>query len=199
MIHLRIMTKKPQNTKDSLIEAAIQVLASRPSASLSEIAECAGVKRVTLHRLVGTREELLKEIAVRSLEEMDQACNAAAQGSQTAIAALRAIVAALVPVGDRCHFLWTQDWLWEEPKVAKKIAKQTKELFALIDLAKAEGSIASDIPNVWINSAIDAIVFTSLSASRSGDIAVNDAASLAVRTLFNGIETPVRSRRKKSS
>ncbi len=188
MIHSSIMNPKP-NTKDSIIEAAIQVLASRPSASLSEVAESAGVKRVTLHRLVGTREELLKEIAIQSLEEMDQACTHAAEGAKTAIAALRAIVAALVPVGDRCHFLWSQDWVWEEPRVAKKIAKQNMELFALLNLAKAEGSISPDIPNAWISAAIDAVVFAALTTSRAGDIAVNDSAALAVRTLFNGIET----------
>lgn len=167
-------------------------MASRPSASLSEIAEAAGVKRVTLHRLVGTRDELLKEIAVRSLDEMDKACTIAAKGTKTAIAALRAIVAALVPVGDRCHFLWSQDSVWDEPRVAKKVAKQNKELFALFDLAKAEGSIPSDLPNAWINSAIEAVVYAALTSARSGDIAVNDAAKLAVRTLFDGMEAKAR-------
>lgn len=181
---------KPSNaTKDSLIEAAIQVLASRPSASLAEIAKAAGVTRVTLHRLIGTREELLKEIATRSLAEMDEACLRAAEGAESAIAALRAMVEALVPVGDRCHFLWNLTDVWQEAGVARETARQDRELFELIDQAKAEGSIAPDIPNAWISASLEAIVYTALSAARAGDIAVNDAGKLAARTLLSGIET----------
>lgn len=192
------MTEHSSKTKDSLIEAAIQVLADHPNATLSEIAESAGVRRVTLHRQIGTRQDLLREIAIRSLNEMDEACEKAAADAPTAIAALRSIVAALVPVGDRCHFLWKQRDIWDEPSVAKKMAQQDKELFALIDLAKAEGAIAADIPNAWVVAAIESVVFTALSTSRAGDIAVNSASDLAVRTLFEGIETSkAKSKRKK--
>ncbi|MEL7500608.1 MAG: TetR/AcrR family transcriptional regulator [Planctomycetota bacterium] len=176
------------NTKDLLIEAAIEVLASEPSASLSEIAEAAGVKRMTLHRLIGTRDELLKEIAIRSLHEMDAACNEATQGAKTAIAALRACVEALVPLGDRCHFLWSLTEIWEEPSVAKETARQDQELSDLIDVAKAEGSIAADIPNAWIVASIEALVFAAFQTSRSGSIDAKDAGKLATRTLFAGIE-----------
>ncbi len=189
------MSIQPESTRDSLIEAAIRVLAANPAASLSEIATEAGVKRVTLHRLIGTRDDLLKEIAIRSLSEMDNACERAVKNAQTSIEALRACVEALVPVGDRCHFLWTQSEVWEEPSVAKEIARQNAELSQLIDDAKSEGSIEPGIPTAWIMAAIEAVVFAALSTARAGDIAVNDAGKLAVRTLLHGIETqPARKR-----
>ena len=188
MIHLCIMSAKVETTRDSLVEAAIRVLSARPAATLSDIARAAGVKRVTLHRLLGTRDELLKEIAIRSLAEMDEACRNAAQNTKSALEALRASVAALVPVGDRCHFLWAQAEVWEEPTVAKEVARQHEELSQLIDGAKAEGSIQSDLPNSWVIAAIEAIVFAALTTARAGDIAVNDAGKLAVTTLFAGIE-----------
>jgi len=140
-------------TKDSLIEAAIRVLTANPAASLSDIAAEAGVKRVTLHRLLGTREELLQEIAIRSLAEMDNACQHAARDAKTSMEALRLSVEALVPVGDRCHFLWSLSDVWEEPEVAQEIARQNAELAELIDDAKSEGSVDSDIPNAWIMAA----------------------------------------------
>lgn len=188
MIHLCIMRARPETTKDSLVEAAIRVLAAKPTAKLSEIAEAAGVKRVTLHRLIGTRDDLLKEIAIRSLAEMDEACRKAVEKTKTALEALRASVEALVPVGDRCHFLWTQTEVWDDPGVAKEIARQHEELFELIEAAKSEGSIRPDIPNAWVVAAIEAVVFAALTTARAGDIAVNDAGKLAARTLFVGIE-----------
>lgn len=183
------MSAQPDTTRDSLVEAAIRVLAANPAASLSDIAAEAGVKRVTLHRLIGTRDDLLKEIAIRSLSEVDEACERAAHDAQSSIEALRACVAALVPVGDRWHFLWTQPEVWEEPSVAKEMARQNTELAQLIDDAKSEGSIEIEIPTAWIVAAIEAVVFAALSTARAGDIAVNDAGKLAAKTLFLGIET----------
>ena len=192
------MSSKPANTRDALIDAAIRVFATRPAASLSDVAAAAGVRRMTLHRLIGSREELLKEIAIRSLAEMDEACRLAVENAESASDALRACVEALVPVGDRCHFLWSQAEIWEEASVAKEVARQNRELVALIDEAKSEGSISNVIPNAWITAAIEACVFAALQTARAGDIAVNDAGKLAARTLFEGIETrPASNRRRK--
>ena len=202
MIHLCIMKIQPQNitpnnrTKDSLIEAAIQVLSAQPSATLADVAEAAGVKRVTLHRLIGTREELLKEIAFRSLTEMDEACHKAAEAAVSAVDKLQAIVGALVPLADRCHFLWQHPSAWKEESVAKEVSRHDQELRELIDQAKDEGDIPADLPNAWIIASLDAILFAALSAARAGDIAVNDAAKLAVRTLFEGIQVQSASRKR---
>lgn len=182
------MSANKETTKDSLIEAAIRVLAAKSTATLADIAQAAGVKRVTLHRLLGTRDDLLKEIAIRSLAEMDEACRKATENAKSAIEALRASVEALVPVGDRCHFLWTQTEVWEEPGVADEVARQHQELAELIEGAKAEGSIQADIPNAWVIAAMESVVFAALTTARAGDIAVNDAGKLAVRTLFAGLE-----------
>lgn len=189
MIQLCIMISKKSKTKQALLNAAIQVLSAQPSATLAEIAEAAGVKRVTLHRSFGTRDELLKAIALHSLAEMDEACYKAAAKKKTAADQLRAIVGALVPIGDRCHFLWRNASIWEEESVAAEIERHNKELSQLIDLAKKEGDIAIHIPNAWIIASLDAVIFAALCASRKGDIAVNDAAKLAEETLFQGIAT----------
>ena len=55
--------------------------------------------------------------------------------------ALHPCVLALVPVGDRFHFLWTQSELWEDATVAKEVARHDAELSQLIDDAKSEGTI----------------------------------------------------------
>lgn len=193
---MTVNQSKP-STKESLIDAAIRVFSARPTASLSDVAESAGVKRVTLHRLIGSRDDLLKEIAFRSLEEMDRAATSAAESEKSAVGKLRAMVAALVPIADRCHFLWQHPGIWESESIAKEIKKYDAELYELIEMAKLEGGIAVDIPNAWVAASMDAIIYTALTTARSGDIAVNDAAELAVRTLFQGIEPSAKSTKRK--
>lgn len=185
------------STKDALIDAAIRVFSARPSASLSDVAEEAGVKRVTLHRLIGSRDDLLNSIALRSLEEMETAAEEAMKSETTAVGMLRAMVAALVPIADRCHFLWQHPSIWESENLAKEIERQNSELGELIDHAKLEGSVAIDIPNAWILASMEAIVYTALTTSRSGAIATNDAADLAVRTFFHGIAPSTHSAKSK--
>lgn len=181
------MPSDSTDTRSLLTDAAIAVFSANPTATLADVASAAGVKRVTLHRLFGSRDALLQAIAIRSHEEMDAACERAAKGAKSHTAALRAIVAALVPVGDRFHFLWTQHKVWEDAQVAKRVAQDNAELTQLIDAAKAEGGIATEVPTPWVLAAIEATVFAALTASRRGDIAVNDAGQLAVDTLFDGI------------
>lgn len=183
MIHLCIMP----NSKQMLIDAAVLVLSRDPSAALSTIAEKAGVQRVTLHRHFGSREALIREVALFSLNEMDSASKKAAKGAKSYTDALRKIVAALVPIGDRFHFLWNQKEVWEDRALKKRAQKDDKELIRLIEKSKKEGGIDAEVPNAWILASIEAVVFMALNAVQSGAIAPNDAPELAVRTLFNGI------------
>ena len=183
------MSVPAQSTRNSLINAAIRVFSASPSATLSDVATEAGVKRVTLHRLFGTKDALMKEVAAQSLREIDKVFAEESQDKGSAIAVIKAIVEAIVPMGDRWHFIWRQYDIWHEPELLKELGRQYEIMAAIVDRAKSEGSIEADIPTRWITASIDAVVFAAFSASQEGDIAVNDASQLALRTLLRGIET----------
>lgn len=183
------MSIPAQSTRNSLIDAAIRVFSASPSATLSDVAAEAGVKRVTLHRLFGTKDALMKEVAAHSLHEIENVCAEASQNKASAILVIKAIVEAIVPMGDRWHFIWRQYDIWHEPELLKELDRQYEIMAAIVDRAKSEGSIEADIPTRWITASIDAVVFAAFSASQEGNIAVNDASRLALRTLLRGIET----------
>ncbi len=185
-------TLQNNTTKDKLLEAAVRVLNAQPRASLADIAEAAGVKRVTLHRVIGTREELLRDVALRALEQMDEACLNAVKGKRKAIEQLKAIVGALVPCADSCHFLWKNPDIWQEPEIAREIERHNTELCELVDRAKQEGDILSLIPNSWIIASLDAVLYAAASTAKAGNIASSDASTLAVQTLFGGITKKVK-------
>ncbi len=185
-------TLQNNTTKDKLLEAAVRVLNAQPRASLADIAEAAGVKRVTLHRVIGTREELLRDVALRALEQMDEACLNAVKGKRKAIEQLKAIVGALVPCADSCHFLWKNPDIWQEPEIAREIERHNTVLCELVDRAKQEGDILSLIPNSWIIASLDAVLYAAASTAKAGNIASNDASTLAVQTLFGGITKKVK-------
>lgn len=174
-------------TKEQLIDVAIDLFAKRPNATMVELAKTAGVTRMTINRLFGTREELTKEIAFHCIAVTDQACTDAIESVEKAIDKLRAIILALVPYADKYHFLWHHSNVWEEESVASEFARHSKDLSMLIDEAKDDGDIVASIPNAWIIAVLDSTLYAAIRASSAGDIAVNDAAMLVERTLFDGI------------
>ncbi|WP_209009329.1 TetR/AcrR family transcriptional regulator [Pseudovibrio japonicus] len=179
-------------TKDKLLEAAVRVLNTQPRASLADIAEAAGVKRVTLHRVVGTREELLRDVALRALQQMDDAVSAAIKGKRKPFEQLKAIVTALVPIADSCHFLWNGPDVGNEPDITQEIQRHDKQLRDLIDRAKAEGDILSFLPNSWVMASLDAVVYAAANTVETDNIPLTDASALAIQTLFGGITKKVK-------
>ncbi len=191
--HTGIMSTPLNNTtKDKLLEAAVRVLNTQPRASLADIAGAAGVKRVTLHRVIGTREELLREVALRALQQMDEAISAAVKGKRKPFEQLKAIVGALVPIADACHFLWNGPDVGYDREITQEIQRHNTQLRDLIDRAKAEGDILSFLPNSWIMSSLDAVLYAAANTAQTDNTPLTDASALATQTLFGGITKKVK-------
>ncbi|WP_068009985.1 TetR/AcrR family transcriptional regulator [Pseudovibrio axinellae] len=179
-------------TRDKLLEAAVRVLNVQPRASLADVAQAAGVKRVTLHRVIGLREDLLRDVALRALEQREQASAAAIKGKRKAFEQLKAIVGALVPCANSCHFLWTNPEVLSDPEIAPEIKRHDAQLANLIDRAKGEGEILSSIPNSWIITSLDAVLYAAANTVEADGISINEASSLAIQSLFGGISKRVK-------
>ena len=89
-------TPKRLPARQAIAEAGFELLSRNPGASLSEIAEHAGVGRATLHRHFASREALLIALAHQAIAEMDHAAEVARFGEQAArVGPLRCRPAAL--------------------------------------------------------------------------------------------------------
>lgn len=168
------------------MEAGFRLLSSDPAASLSQIAEHAGVGRATLHRHFTGREDLLRELALRAYEEMDQAAEKAAEIATTYSDALRLILEALIPLGDRHGFL-AHFGFDGDAALANEIARQARETQEMIDAARTEGLFDPAVPTRWIERLIDAAIMTGWDSVRAGETTPGQASSLAWISLINGV------------
>ncbi|SFP06198.1 regulatory protein, tetR family [Amycolatopsis arida] len=66
-----------ERTVHTILEAAEQLLARTPTATMAQIAEAAGVSRTTVHRRFATREALLDAMAESALRQLRDAVEAA--------------------------------------------------------------------------------------------------------------------------
>lgn len=176
-----------KSTKASLLDAAATILAQKPGASMNDIAESANVGRATLYRHFPNREALLRALTIEAFERSEQAITPILAGQQNAIDKLQDCLNALVPLGDRYHFLLSAPLFEDDPEITKLYEKQSQTWLDLVKALKDENTIAADVPTAWVVAAIEGLIFTAWSSVHEGYIARRDASNLVFRTLLQGL------------
>ena len=173
------------SVKEAIIDAAIDTLARNPGASLSEIAARAGVGRASLHRHFSSRGDLVTAITRQCMDEIDAATDEAVEHAHTARERLSRMLDAVVPLGDRYHFLAAE--AFDDASLHARHEADLEWLAGLVDELKEEGAMAPDVPRGWAVANIDAQVWLAWSQIAAGTLAPADAAGLAFRTLLQGL------------
>jgi len=171
--------------REAIIDAAIDTLARNPGASLSEIAARAGVGRASLHRHFPSRDDLVAAITRQCMDDIDAATDEAIGGARTARERLSRMLEAVIPLGDRYHFLAVE--AFDDASLKARHEADLEWLGSLVDELKEEGVIAPDMPRGWAVANIDAQVWLAWSEVAAGNVAPADATGLAIRTMLQGL------------
>jgi len=187
MRHICLMTKIRLDTKDAIIEAAFQLYAEQPTASLGDVAERAGVGRATLHRYFPGRRELMRALAKIAMEELDLAVDEATAEAESYEEGFRLSLHATVPLANRQWFL-ANEGLEADEEVAKAHKAGLEELRDEIEKAKEDGLFDKNIPTTWIAEAYESLTYAAWSLVRAGEATPKQAADLAWLTFSQGLK-----------
>ena len=171
--------------REAIIDAAIETFASNPGASLAEVAARAGVGRASLHRHFRSRAHLLTAIGHQCISEVDAATRAAVKDAGSARERLLNMLEAVIPLGDRYHFL-AQETTGDADLQARYEA-ELQWVTGLVEALREEGALAMDVPPGWVVANIDAQIWLAWSQVAAGNLAPADAAGLVFRTLLKGL------------
>ena len=171
--------------REAILDAAIDTLARSPGSSLSDIATRAGVGRASLHRHFSSRRDLIAAVARQCMDEIDAALQVAFEGTGSARERLSKMLEAVVPLGDRYHFLALE--VFDDQGLQERHEADVEWLGHLVDELKEEGVVTADAPRAWAIANIDAQVWLAWSEVATGNIAPANAADLAFRTLLEGL------------
>lgn len=172
---------------EALIEAAFSVLNADPSASLTDIVDAAGVSRATFHRHFAGREALLETLALRALQETEQAADSAGVGAASYIEALERIFYAMVPLGDKHRFL-TQKSVVAMPKVIDAIERQRQDMRKVMLTAKEEGLTGATCPVEWMELCYDYLIAAAWELVSAQKATPEQAGRLAWGTFMRGLQ-----------
>ena len=174
------------NTEKTILEAAFEVLSDRPTATLADIAQAAGVGRATLHRYFSGRDDLIRAMALVAADELEAAVDAAVTDAESDTEALRLCLEAMIPLADRQYFLANEP-LDRFPDVAAVHARQMQELAQAIDGAKSEGGFDPALPTAWIAEAYENATYTAWALVRAEEATPRQASAFAWRLLQSGL------------
>ncbi|WP_405613146.1 TetR/AcrR family transcriptional regulator [Streptomyces sp. NBC_00076] len=173
----------------AILEAAERVLAGDAGASMEQIAEAAGLTRITVHRRFANRQALLEALAVSAKQQLLDAIGEARPDSAPALVALYRVTANVLRVKNTWRFTLSHATphtsaaaaLWAE------IDTYTVEL---LTRAQNEGLLARDADLDWTRQVYYALLSEALDRPGADqDPAVQDPdalAALVIDTLLHG-------------
>jgi AcrR family transcriptional regulator len=170
-----------------LLNAAGELLAQNPAASLAEIADYAKIGKATLHRYFAGRDDLMLALGQRAFELLHDANIRSDLEHGSATEALMRLLEAVVPLGDKLYFLLRE--AQDMPPELVEADRATREpVLALLRRGQASGEFRSDLSAEWIAHQLDYMLFATWQAVHDGALARKDAARLLATTLLGGIE-----------
>ncbi|MDZ4769569.1 MAG: TetR/AcrR family transcriptional regulator [Chloroflexota bacterium] len=179
------------STKDArrteLLNAATELLATKPTATLAEVADHAGIGKATLHRYFASRDDLMLALGMLALDTVAHAIRDASQPERgSALDMLTRIIEALVPLGDKLHFLLSESVLDTHPDFTAADRAVQQSMLHLIQRAQSDGDLRSDVPAQWMLHHMNYALYATWQSVHDGYLARKDAARLLVTTLLDG-------------
>jgi TetR/AcrR family transcriptional regulator, mexCD-oprJ operon repressor len=168
-----------QRVIDAILEAAAGVIAaSGESASMSDVAEAAGVARATLYRYFPNRQALLDDLAALAVDDAEVRLAAARLEEVPTHEAITRVVRALVEVGDAFVVLARER---VEPDAEQFERGVGAPLRQLVERGQAGGDLREDLPTTWLT---DALVSLVVSVLRSRPATGREDTIARITTLF---------------
>jgi AcrR family transcriptional regulator len=172
-----------------IIEAATELLAEDPAASMEEIASAAGVGRATVHRHFSTRAALLRAVFVAALEELATAVRSADLAHLAPIPALDAVLDAVLEVPRAYRVLVRATTPEEDEEIRERFEAIVEVVGEVITRARDAGLVRDDLSDEWVADVWSAITLVALERVVLGSLPVEAATHLVRKTLWPGIGT----------
>lgn len=185
----RALRADAERSVRAILEAAERVLAEDPAASMEQIAEAAGLTRITVHRRFANRQALLEALAISAKQQLIDAIEDARPDASPALVALYRVTANVLRVKSTWRFTLSHATAHVEAAAAlwDDINAHTVRL---LTRAQREGLLAADADLDWARQVYYALLSEAL--NRPGgerDPAVHDPdalATLVIDTLLHG-------------
>lgn len=154
-----------RRNREAVIEAALELLARNPDASMKEIADASALGRTTVYRHFPTRDDLFGAMLAHAVEHTWEIAGAIFAKDGPFEPTLRELSAAMVDVGVRFRFL-----VGYQDTTALQDSRTSSEnpIGSYFARAQAGGEIRGDLPLHWVMSSFQALSLVAMQDFAAG-------------------------------
>lgn len=186
----RALRADAERSVRAILEAAERVLAQDVGATMEQIAEAAGLTRITVHRRFANRQALLEALAVSAKQQIIDAIEEARPDSAPALVALYRVTANVLRVKNTWRFTLSHATAHTPAAAVALWAEIDAHTVKLLTRARGEGLLAPDADLEWTRQVYYALLNEALNRPGADqDPAAQDAdtlAALVIDTLLHG-------------
>ncbi|WP_426504467.1 TetR/AcrR family transcriptional regulator [Dactylosporangium sp. McL0621] len=159
----------------AILDAAVLCLTEHPDASLADIAQAAGVGRVTLYGHFKSRAELLDAVLIRTMAEADAVLDAVDTAGEPA-AALTRLVEASWQIVHRFRSVYRAAGRELPPeRFHDSHDRVRRRLQTIIERGRRAGVFRTDVTAKWLTAATVGLMHAAAEESAAGRLAPHDA------------------------
>lgn len=170
----------------ALLDAAADVLASAPEASLAEVATRAGLTRATLYRHFESREALLSAIQEEVLRRASEVLAGLDLTGCDTREGIRRAAAELVPLGLRFRILLTVGASGDPAFLAAR-EQVLAPLWAVLDRGVEAGELSATANPAWLRAVLAGLLMTAARAAGAGLVDPGEAGELVASSFLDGL------------
>ncbi|GAA3512866.1 hypothetical protein GCM10022234_04430 [Aeromicrobium panaciterrae] len=177
-----------RRNRAAIIEAATRCLAVDPAATLGEIAEKAGVGRVTLYAHFGSRVDLIREVVTDALATSNTALESVDLTGDPAEAMSRLLEASWHVTHQFGGLVVAAESALAPAELRDAHEQPAQRVQALLRRGRKDGSFRTDVPVPWQLDTIQAVIHAASGAVHRGAIREGDATGLIQKTVLAALK-----------
>ena len=174
----------------SILDAALEALASDPDTSMAEIARRAGVVRATIYMHFPTREALLDAVQEHATTQVADAIREAEPDRGEPEEALERVIRATWKQLSRFHGILALNISRLSAKeLRRRHLPMTTQFIPLLERGQADGVFRSDVSAEWLIAVVRAIVHVASTELQAGRISQAEVERTMLTTALNAVRS----------
>ena len=178
-----------RRNREAVLEAAVRLLGERPDASMQEVADASGVGRTTVYRHFPNREELVKGLFQRVVNESMAMSWRLVEQDPPAADLYRRMGREALEITYRYRFLRAHNELLEGALDEAGVGLPNDPMVDYLTRKQAQGELRSDMPAQWLFSIAHVVITAAVDQAAEGDLSRERAGELAGETLVAAFVT----------
>ena len=175
---------------EAILDAAAVCLSRDADASVAEIAQAAGVGRVTLYGHFASRAQLIDAVVARAIEEGDEALEALDLSGDPRAALVRLIGASWLTLVQIGSLVTAAETTLDRERMRELHQRPASRVEWLVERGRAEEVFRTDLPTPWLVGTLHRVMHGAAAEIQAGRLASDDAAAVIAATVLAAYTPP---------